>query len=67
MKALIIYESVHLGSTKKVAEAMGKALDADVKQPRDVDPEKIAEYDLIGFGSGIYDSTFHPLDIQIGR
>ena len=60
MKALIVCESIHMGSTKKIAEAMGRALNADVKQPREVNPEKIAEYDLIGFGSGIYDSTFHP-------
>jgi len=65
MKALIIYKSVHLGSTKKIAEAMGKALGADVKQPRKVDPGKMVEYDLIGFGSGIYDSTFHPSILEL--
>jgi flavodoxin len=33
-------------------------LDAPVKTPQQVRPEEIAEYDLVGFGSGIYSATF---------
>ena len=35
-------------------------LGAKVKTPQQVKPEEIAEYDLIGFGSGIYSATFDP-------
>ena len=60
MKTLIVYKSTHLGSTRKIAEVMGEALNADVKQPDELDPNLTSEYDVIGFGSGIYDATFHP-------
>jgi hypothetical protein len=33
-------------------------LGAPVKTPQQVRPEEIAEYDLVGFGSGIYSATF---------
>lgn len=59
MKTLIIYKSIHLGSTKKIAEAMGRIMDADVIEPNDFDINKFDVYDLIGFGSGIYDDGFH--------
>jgi flavodoxin len=35
-------------------------LGAEVKTPQQVKPEEIAEYDLVGFGSGIYSATFDP-------
>ena len=30
----------------------------EVRTPQQVKPEEIAEYDLVGFGSGIYGATF---------
>lgn len=59
MKTLIIYKSIHLGSTGKIAEAMGKAMKAELIEPKDFDPADLADYDLLGFGSGIYDGGFH--------
>jgi flavodoxin len=59
MKTLIICESVHHGCTKKIADAMAAALNSEVKKPGDVDAGKLAEYDLIGFGSGIYIGKMH--------
>ena len=59
MKTLIICESVHHGNTKKVAEAMAKVLNAEIKKSGEVDVGKLGEYDLIGFGSGIYMGKFH--------
>lgn len=59
MKTLIIYKSIHLGSTKKIAEAMGRILNADVIEPKEFDINKFDDYELIGFGSGIYDDGFH--------
>lgn len=59
MKTLIIYKSIHLGSTKKIAEALGKALQADVFDAKDITANDFDSYDLIGIGSGIYDGGFH--------
>ncbi len=60
MKALIVYVSVEHGNTEKVARAMGEVLGADVKKAEEVDPSSISDYDLIGFGSGIFYGRFHP-------
>ena len=42
MKTLIIYKSIHLGNTKKIAETIAKVLDADLLQPGQLDADKIA-------------------------
>lgn len=54
MKTAIIYKSVHRGNTKKIAEVMAEALEADLFDLKDVNHAIINDYDLIGFGSGIY-------------
>jgi flavodoxin len=54
MKTAIIYKSIHHGNTKKIAEVMAKTLEADLIDLKDANPDIINEYDLIGFGSGIY-------------
>ena len=54
MKTAIIYKSVHRGNTKKIAEAMAESLEADLFDVEDVNKDLINEYNLIGFGSGIY-------------
>jgi len=59
MKALIIYISVHHGNTEKVAKVMANILDTDLLQVRQVDASMLEQYDLIGFGSGIYFGKHH--------
>ncbi|HEX7467844.1 MAG TPA: flavodoxin family protein [Methanobacterium sp.] len=54
MKVLITYNSIHRGNTEKIAKAMASAVDADLIKYDDVDGYSILDYDLIGFGSGIY-------------
>lgn len=54
MKSLIIYESRHHGNTEKVARAMAEALGAELKKPTQVEFNACTDYDLVGFGSGIY-------------
>jgi len=54
MKILIIYSSFHHQNTKKIAEAMGEELGARVVGMEEAKKENILDYDLIGFGSGIY-------------
>jgi len=57
-KSLVIVFSYHHKNTEKIAKVFAKVLGAEVKTPQQVKPEEIAEYDLVGFGSGIYSATF---------
>jgi flavodoxin len=59
MKTLIVCVSVSHTNTKKVARAIAEVLGAPVVEPEDVDPSTMGEYDLVGFGSGIYLMSFH--------
>jgi flavodoxin len=58
LRSLVIVFSYHHNNTEKIANACAKVLGAGVKTPQQVKPEEIAEYDLVGFGSGIYSATF---------
>ncbi len=60
VKSLVIVFSYHHNNTEKVANVIAKTLGAEVKTPKQVRPGEIAEYDLVGFGSGIYSATFGP-------
>jgi len=59
MNTLIICLSIHKGNTLKIAKEMAEILKADIVKPSEVNPNKLAEYDLIGFGSGIYFGKHH--------
>jgi flavodoxin len=59
MKTLIIYISVHHGNTERVAKAMANTLDADLLPVEQADASMLEQYDLIGFGSGIYFGKHH--------
>lgn len=57
MKTLIIYVSVHQQNTKKIAEAMSKELKAKLVMVNKF--KGLKNYELIGFGSGIYFGKHH--------
>lgn len=59
MKTLIIYESIHHGNTRKIASAMAEDLNAKIIKASDINIGSLNEYDLIGFGSGIYYGRMH--------
>lgn len=59
MKAAIIDYSYHHKNTEKVAQKIAGPLGAKLLKPAEVNASQIAEYDLIGFGSGIYFSKHH--------
>ncbi len=61
MKAVIICHSEHHGNTRKIAEAVSEVLDAKVVFSQEARGLDIQEYDLVGFGSGIYYGNFHKL------
>lgn len=65
MKALIIYSSVHHGNTKKVVDVITKTLGADVLKLDEAKNPSFEEYDLIGFGSGIFHGKHHEKLLQI--
>jgi flavodoxin len=58
-KTLIICQSIHHGNTMKVAEVLAEALNAEVKKPSEITAEEVDKYDLVGFGSGIYNDKHH--------
>ena len=47
--------SVHHGSTMKIAKAIANVLGAKLIKPSEFKHENLDDYDMIGFGSGIYD------------
>ena len=58
-KVLLICQSIHHGNTMKVAKAIAEQLNAEIKKPSEVEPTDINKYDVIGFGSGIYNRKHH--------
>ena len=54
MKSLIVVFSYHHMNTQKVADVFAKVLDAQIKTPQQISPEELQQFDLVGFGSGIY-------------
>ncbi len=59
MKILIVYISVHHGNTEIVARTMANVLAANLIQVREASAAVLEQYDLIGFGSGIYFGRHH--------
>ena len=58
VKSLVVVFSYHHKNTEKIAHVIAKVLGAPVKTPQQVNPDEILEYELVGFGSGIYSATF---------
>lgn len=54
MNTLIVYESIHHKNTEKVTMRIARILNAKVTKPENIDTSEFEEYQLIGFGSGIY-------------
>jgi flavodoxin len=65
MKTLIILSSYHHKNTEKIAKVISEVLDADIINTEEVNPEEILEYDLIGFGSGVYDGHNHMYQLNL--
>ena len=58
-RSLIILFSYHHKNTEKLAGRIARVRDAEIRSPQQVDPQEVCEYDLVGFGSGIYDGKHH--------
>jgi len=64
-ESLVVLWSYHHGNTEKVAKAIAGVLDARIKTPLQIRPGELGEYDLIGFGSGIYGARHHELLLDL--
>ena len=60
MKAIIVCTSVSHGNTRRVADVIGRVLDARVVDPDEIDPRDLVGFDLVGFGSGVFNMALHP-------
>ena len=54
MKTAIVYASVHHGNTKKIIDEIAKTNDVELIDATQTVEKDLAEYDLIGFASGVY-------------
>jgi flavodoxin len=58
-KTLIIQYSYHHRNTEKIAHAIAGIMNATITTPQDFSISEFDNYDLIGFGSGIYSGKHH--------
>ena len=65
MKSLLVLFSFHHNNTEKIANVFAKVLDAQIKTPQQTSPEELQQYDLVGFGSGIYSDKHHKLLLEL--
>ena len=59
MEVLIIYHSEHHQNTEKISKVMAVKSGADIIKAGDINPNDVNRYDIIGFGSGVYNGKLH--------
>ncbi len=59
MKVLIIYCSEYRKHTEKIAQVFAKTIDCDIVNIKESMNLNIENYDLVGFGSGVYRESLH--------
>ncbi len=64
-KSLLILFSYHHQNTEKIAKVFAEVLDAKIKNPIQIRPEELRDYNLIGFGSGIYKGKHHEVLLDL--
>lgn len=65
-RSLVLVISYHNKNTEKVAKVITGALGADMKDPR-TGPVDISDYDVVGFGSGIYGGKHHEAMLNLAE
>lgn len=60
MKSLIVYCSEYKNNTEKIARIFAEKANSDLINIRDVSDMNIENYNLIGFGSGVYRESLSP-------
>jgi flavodoxin len=59
LQSFITYVSYHQNNTEKIAKVIANTLSAEMKTADKTMPNSLSDYDLIGFGSGIYFGKHH--------
>ncbi len=67
MKSLLVLYSYHHNNTEKIAKVFSKVLDSQIKTPQQVNLEELEQYDLVGFGSGIYSAKHHKFLLDLAE
>ncbi|MFX0053145.1 MAG: flavodoxin family protein [Candidatus Hodarchaeota archaeon] len=65
IKGILVVFSFHHKNTEKIAKVFAKVLDAPIKTPKQINPDELQNYDLIGFGSGLYDEKHHKILLHL--
>lgn len=60
MKSLIIYFSTYRKNTEKIAQLFAEKCGCELTDIKNMDNVSISDYDLIGFGSGVYKESLSP-------
>lgn len=60
MKSLIIYCSVYRKNTEKVAKLFAEKIGCELVDIKNIGNVRISDFDLIGFGSGVYKESLSP-------
>jgi flavodoxin len=58
-KTIIVFESYHHKNTEKIARILTQALQAKLYRPEQINVSTLSDFDLIGFGTGIYHGKPH--------
>lgn len=58
MKILVIINSTHRQNTMKIAEVMAEAAPLTIVDVADAEHYNVGDYDIVGYGSGIYAGKF---------
>lgn len=56
---VVVHSEPNTGNTRRVAEAIGTELEAPVVAAAAANPAMLAEFDLVGLGSGVYLGRLH--------
>ena len=59
MESLLVLYSYHHNNTQKIANVFTQVLKAQIKTPKQINLQELQNYDLLGFGSGIYGAKHH--------
>lgn len=67
MKCAIVYASIHHSNTHKLLDAIAKECDVDLLDAISGFDKDLNDYDIIGFASGIYLSSFHKSVLRVAK
>lgn len=67
MKTAIVYYSKHHGNTRKLLDEIAKQHDVTLIDATSNQQMDLAQYDMVGFASGIYYSKFHKTVLDFAR